>query len=145
MKQTRASPIIEYARMIGKNTAEFTAYDMTKFTKWWMKQPIRRDLEMSRTITSKSKQSASNFEKFQQNKHKGKVPTDIEQIDDSEVVEIQEEVEQSQEVVAELGLTKADVEALQWGLTMLLGEYDFSEAEETQISLKGILDVLAEV
>lgn len=30
-------PIVQYARLVGKNTAEFTAYDMTKFTKWFLK------------------------------------------------------------------------------------------------------------
>jgi hypothetical protein len=30
--------------MIGKNTAELTASDMSKFMKWWMQQPIREDL-----------------------------------------------------------------------------------------------------
>lgn len=44
MDEQRADPIIEYSRMIGKNTAELTASDMSKFMKWWMGQPIREDL-----------------------------------------------------------------------------------------------------
>jgi hypothetical protein len=44
MMDTRCDPIVEYAHMIGKNTAELTAGDMSKFTKWWMEQPIREDL-----------------------------------------------------------------------------------------------------
>lgn len=31
-------PIVEYAHIIGKNTAEFTMFDMMGFMNWWMKK-----------------------------------------------------------------------------------------------------------
>jgi hypothetical protein len=38
MKDKKVYPIVEYARLIGKNTADFTVMDMEKFMKWYMSQ-----------------------------------------------------------------------------------------------------------
>lgn len=141
MKQKRPSPIVEYARKIGKNTAEFTASDMANFVSWWMKQPIRKDLTMGLKITK------NGFEKFQQKKH-GSTPTDIEQVEESEVEELIEEEQEEQveetEVVCELGLTKNDVRALEWALAEVLEKYDFHEWSQTGEALEGIKKVLEE-
>jgi len=38
MKDKKVYPIVEYARLIDKNTADFTVTDMGKFMKWYMLQ-----------------------------------------------------------------------------------------------------------
>ena len=108
-------PIIEYAHKIGKNTAEFTASDMSRYTAWWIKQPVREDL-MSKKSGSYNKAMESRC-------------IDIEQIDDGEVQELAEQVV-SDEIVADMGLTQIEVDALSWGITELLRTYDFSEMLE---------------
>ena len=109
-------PIVEYAHKIGKNTAEFTASDMSRYTAWWIKQPVREDL-MSKKSGSYNKAMES------------RIPVDVEQIDDGEVQELAEQVV-SDEIVADMGLTQVEVDALSWGITELLGTYDFSEMLE---------------
>ena len=109
-------PIIEYAHKIGKNTAEFTASDMSRYTAWWIKQPVREDL-MSKKSGSYNKAMES------------RIPVDVEQIDDGEVQELAEQVV-SDEIVADMGLTQIEVDALSWGITELLRTYDFSEMLE---------------
>jgi hypothetical protein len=64
-----------------------------------------------------------------------KTPVDVNQIDDSEAQE---------EVVAELGLTKKDVEALKWVINQIFIDYDMNE-HEYGASLQGINEVLEEV
>lgn len=139
----RPFPIVEYARKIGKSTADFTAIDFVNFMKWWMKQPIRKDLIM---VDFNKHLKKNGFEASQQKKH-GKFPVDQEMVDESEVEEMTEEMMQdeadSTEVVCELGLTKKDVQALVWGLNELLTTYDFhewSEVGETLTNLKEALD-----
>ena len=146
MSNKRPYPIIEYARKIGKNTAEFTATDFVKFMKWWMKQPVRRDLTMGLKITK------NGFEKFQDKKHGSETmrytqhPVDQEMADEGEieglVEEAQEEQSNATEVVCELGLTKNDVRALEWALAEVLEKYDFHEWSETGEALQGIKDAL---
>ena len=54
----------------------------------------------------------------------------------------QKNVEQGDEVVAELGLTQVDIDGLKWGLKTLLEGYDFSEMPEVEVSLTGILEAI---
>ena len=109
-------PIIEYSHIINKNTAEFTLKDFAGFMKWWIKQPVREDL-MSKKSGSYNKAMES------------RIPVDVEQIDDGEVQELAEQVV-SDEIVADMGLTQIEVDALSWGIGELLGTYDFSEMLE---------------
>lgn len=146
MGAIRPFPIIEYARKIGKNTAEFTAIDFVKFMKWWMKQPIRKDLAMV-DFKKHLKKNESDWRNNMNDKAKNKFPVDQEMVDESEVEEMTEEMMQEQtdstEVVCELGLTKKDVQALVWGLGELLSTYNFSESleiGETLANLKEALD-----
>lgn len=71
---------------------------------------------------------------------------DQEQVDDGEAQEALEEAQQeevdSTEVIAELGLTRKDVDALSWGLKELLTTYDFHEWSDVGERLQGIKDVL---
>lgn len=118
---SRPFPIIEYARQIGKNTAEFTASDLSRFMRWWMKQPMREDL-MKKYV------SEQDFRIAQQESQEAEQ-------------EVEGEVDNN-EVIAELGLTRKDVDALIWGLNELLRTYDFHEWSVTGESLQGIKEAL---
>ena len=124
IKQNRPYPLIEFARSIQKNTAEFTLGDFAKYMKWWMKQPQRKDLlAMSKKYTDAIK---------------SRVPVDVEQVDDSIADEEREKYQEHGDidaVVAELQLTQTDVDALLWGITQLLEQYDFSQMIEIGVSL----------
>ena len=114
IKQNRPYPLIEFARSIQKNTAEFTLADFAKFMKWWMKQPQRKDLlTMSKKYTDAMK---------------SRVPVNVEQQEHGDVDAVVA-------VVAELQLTQTDVDALLWGITQLLEQYDFSQMIEIGVSL----------
>ena len=107
-------PIIEYAHSINKNTAEFTLKDFAGYMKWWMKQPIREDL------MSKAR------------KYNDAMKSRVElTINDMAEVTVEQLVGvQSDEVVADMGLTQTEVDALSWGITQLLGIFDFGDDEE---------------
>ena len=102
-------PIIEYAHSINKNTAEFTLKDFAGFMKWWMKQPVREDL-MSKKSGSYTKAMESRTVELT--------------TEDIETVII------GDEIVADMGLTQTEVDALSWGITQLLGIFDFGDDEE---------------
>ena len=104
-------PIIEYSHMIEKNTAEFTLKDFAGFMKWWMKQKPREDLM--------SKKSGS-YTKAMESRTVELTTEDIETV----------VIKQEAEIVADMGLTQTDIDALSWGITELLGAYDFSEMLE---------------
>lgn len=122
--QEKLYPIVEYARLIGKNTAEFTASDMSRFMDWCLAKHKKGGKKM-------------NYEQWKNNKKNQ--PSKTVQIE--EEVEVQDQEEQ-QEIVCEFGLTAGDVEALKWGLTELLTAYDFSELEDIGSSLQSIKEVL---
>lgn len=131
----RPFPIVEYARKIGKNTAEFTAVDLSNFMKWWMKQPLRKDLVMKNTF--KQQGVITGRKTFQTMEEAG-----IEEVEEL-TEEHEAEEAASNEVVVELGLTKKDIQALVWGLGELLNTYDFhefSEVGESLTNLKTSLD-----
>ena len=93
---SRPAPIIEYAHKINKNTAEFTVNDLVAFMKWWTKQPVRKDI-----LTMRS-------EYMQKNKK-----TEVKQVAQAEP-----------EVVCEMGLTQADIDALKWALNEIFQNYE---------------------
>jgi len=37
-------PLVQFAQKIGKNTADLTVNDLVAYMKWWLKQPIRKDI-----------------------------------------------------------------------------------------------------
>ena len=103
-------PIIEYAHSINKNTAEFTLKDFAGYMKWWMKQPVREDLM--------NKKSGS-YNRAMESRALVELTTY-----DIETVII------GDEIVADMGLTQTEVDALSWGITQLLGIFDFGDDEE---------------
>lgn len=138
-------PLVEYARKIGKNTADMTAYDMAKFTKWWIQQKPRKELlDMGRKIVAKAKQNEQvNGAKILRNKKEEVVEMD--EVEEMETIEESEgETVEEQEPVCEIGLTQQDVDALVWAVSTVLGEYDFSEMLEVQEALTGIQTALGE-
>ena len=110
-------PIIEYSHMIEKNTAEFTLKDFAGFMKWWMKQKPREDL-MSKKSGSYNKAMESRVPEYIE-------PTEEEQMG----------VDICEEIVADMGLTQTDINALSWGIGQLLNMFDFSELPEHESSL----------
>lgn len=127
---SRPFPIIEYAQKIKKNTKDFTANDMVQFTRWWMKQPVRKDI----LAMSSFKQSGAQT---------GRMKDQVGAL--KEVSKSVEPVIQESEVICEIGLTKADVKALLWGLNELITTYDFSEHENVGETLTALHEVLSEV
>ena len=133
-------PIIEYAHKIGKNTTEFTLKDFAGFMKWWLKLPIWRGLvegtpeqkeQYKRDLEAMNKwrkdETVNKNQKYQQAMQSRCIqPPD----------EVVEEVES--EIVAELGLTQQDVDALAWGIKTLLETFDFSELSEVEESLTNL-------
>lgn len=196
---SRPYPIVEYAHIIGKNTADFTMGDFVKYMKWWMKQPVRKDLvkvtpEQRKVYENDVKKAQKYFQKYPEkakavsefiaeceNKHKPKgeknmiikskakaVPAVAEEQEEMEelvfddmdteeedvvngedemnervakdIVE-EEDVTTEEETVANLELTRQDVDALIWGIGQLFEDYDLSEHEmgATLASLKEVL------
>lgn len=124
---SRPFPIVEYAHKINKNTAEFTVNDLVAFMKWWVKQPVRKDILAMRNEYKKSL---------------GK-KVDQENIDDGEAEETQEE---QSEAVIELGLAQIDVDALKWALSRVIEDYELkgSAYGKPLLDLKQQLDGLEE-
>ncbi len=91
-------PIVKYAHLIGKNTADFTASDLGKFIDWLWKQQGKEN-----------------------------------------------NMEQKENTVVELRLTEEDVEALKWAIDCVLNDYDFSEQEDVEETLRSIYEVLKTV
>jgi glutamate-1-semialdehyde aminotransferase len=96
--------MVEYAKSIGKNTAEFTTKDMANFTKWWMGQPQKE--EILQAIKKQQKRA-------------GQV---VKQLNTEDVkMENQEE-----EAVCSMELTRVDVEALLWAINEIFENYDLT-------------------
>ncbi len=104
----RPFPIVEYAHKINKNTSEFTVNDLVAFMKWWTKQPQRKDILAMRNEYIQKGAKTGRFTNT-------KAIVEVES-DEKEVVE--------SDVVAELGLTQIDVDALKWALGEIFSTYD---------------------
>lgn len=192
---SRPYPIVEYAHMIGKSTADFTMGDFVKYMKWWMKQPQRKDLitvtPEQRKVYEKDVRSVQNyFKKYPEkakatrefiaaceskrkpkgennmkitSKSKMQPIQEVEEMEEEmgfedmdnqeEVVETDEEEasgeeevvetnEVEEETVANIELTRQDVDALLWGINQLFEDYDLNEHEmgPTLASLKEVLE-----
>lgn len=112
--------IVEFAHMIGMNTADFGIKEMSAYTKWWMKQPVREDI-VGKQQSYKAAMQSRALEHY-----------DPEQVSEDEEIRI----------VADMGLTQQDIDALEWGIRQLLEMFDFSELPEHESSLKKLGDEL---
>jgi len=134
----RVAPIVEYARKIGKNTSEWTATDMSKFVSWWMKQPMREDL-----IVMAKRHNLAAFQAAQRSRLNSDQVADIEQVDDSVVEEMQEEVMSFEnETVCTMELTRTDVEALLFCIGRTFEDYEMEENHPHTVSLLGLKEGL---
>jgi hypothetical protein len=131
----KPEPIIEYAHKIGKNTAEFTVKDLVAFTRWWMQQPVRKDL-FNNKGGSGMKSELTPAQRVEYEKDKAKVQEYYRKQREGVVAE--------EAIVAEIGLTKKDVEALKWVINQIFTDYDMDE-HEYGMALLGINEVLEEV
>jgi hypothetical protein len=129
---SRPFPLIEYAQKIGKNTAELTAVDMTKFMKWYMMQPQRKDLLiMAKSYTTKKFEEAQTSRLAEQG-----IESPINNGEEEIVLHGEKWVE---EIVCEMGLTRKDVDALIWGIKQLFSDYELGEMG---VSLSQLLEAL---
>lgn len=124
-------PIVEYAHKIGKNTAEFTAKDMAAFMKWWMDQPNKENVIMA--IKKQQTRAAQVVKQLNDE--------NVEEVIEEMALEELEEEAQEQEAVCSMDLTQADVDALKWGISQLLNDYDLAEHVHGA-SLGGLLEGL---
>lgn len=132
----RPYPIIEYARSINKNTAEFTLKDFAVYMKWWLKQQPRKDLI---NMKSNYKQDLAAMQKYRKEQTE---EVEVEIIQDEEVEETKEEIEEvSEDVVCTMGLTKEDVTALLFAINRVFEDYEMS-THEYGTSLAGIKEGL---
>jgi hypothetical protein len=154
---SRPFPLIEYAQKIGKNTADFTVKDMINFTKEWVRQEIREDLvkmtpeqreEYNRDIVNmkqwRGEQGMSKNSQKMKDAATSRLSVNLndqELIDDGMAIEAQEESEQENEVVCEIGLTKTDIEALLWALHEIFENYDLTGTVH-DLALKGLQEAL---
>lgn len=125
----RPCPMVEYAHKIGKNTAEFTTSDMVKYTEWWLKQPIRKDLlnmkKVRLAMGEESHKAASHKAASHEGENEGK--------------------NEGTEIVASMDLKRKDVEALLFALDTIFTEYNMDEHEyaesltEIRDGLQGVL------
>jgi hypothetical protein len=157
-------PIVEYARKIGKNTAEFTTIDMVNFTRWWMKQPQRGELlEATAEQRKIYHQDVAAMKQWREDQKMGKntqktkdaatsrLPKGMtdkermieEDLQDGEVVDMDEVVEEaSAEVVCTMELTKQDVEALLFSISRTFEDYEMEEDHPHTISLLSLKEGL---
>ena len=131
----RPPPIIEYARKIGKNTAEFTVRDLQKFMQWYIKQPPRKDYmeatAAQRKMYEEDKKKVQEYHK-EQNMANNKQYTNAmksrltsNQVEDMANVVMEEETP-AEEIVCSMELTQIDVEALLWALHEIFENYDLT-------------------
>ena len=110
----RPYPIVEYAHLIHKNTAEFTVKDLAGFMRWWVGQPERKDLlNMSRKYDAAMKSRLTSEQ-----------VADIEQADDAIAEDMLQQMGEDEcQIICEMGLTQVDIDALLWALNVVNGEY----------------------
>jgi len=136
-------PIVKYARMIKKNTAEFTANDMAKFMKWWVKQPTDKGvLAMGRTIKAQSKKEIT----VDKGNGKSRTKVTLNELKDVDMSDVEMESNEEQvveEAVLDLALTQQDIDALIWGIETLLREFTYEgEMESTKETLQSFLEAI---
>jgi len=162
-------PIVEYAKKIGKNTAEFTTIDMVNFTKWWLKQPNRVQVESqikeqlgraSRihnqnqsdkkefgNMTKKMNRTVGAYQNAQKSRLTSDQVEDIEQVESESEIDMDAELEKvnakiaENDIVCDMGLTRADVTALLFAISRVFEDYDM-EGHEYGESLAGLKEAL---
>lgn len=142
-------PIVEYAHKIGKNTADLTASDMVKFMLWWMKQSPRKDLlkvtPKQREVYNKDVAAMNKWrgegDMAKNNKYNDAMTSraqgqlndelvgDSEIMDNEEVVSEEVVSETSEAVICSMELTKIDVDALLFAISIVLEDYEMTEHE----------------
>lgn len=146
--------MVEYAHIIGKNTAEFTIKDLTGFMKWWLGRPVKEVVVEGTTAQRKVyeedvKRMKQWKEDQKMSKHTTKSYQDAqtsrlaERGIESPINDGEEEIiiHPENEVVCEIGLTKMDITALLFSITRTYADYDV-EGTEYDNSLKSIQEVL---
>jgi hypothetical protein len=154
-------PLVEFAHKIGKNTAEFTTIDMVNFTKWWMKQPnrvqvesqIKEQLGRASTIHNQNQSDKKEFgnmtkksttQAFQNAQKSRLTANQIEEVEidmDAELEKVNAKIEEN-DIVCDMGLTRGDVTALLFAISRVFEDYDMEGHEygESLASLKEALE-----
>jgi len=127
-------PLVEYAKSIGKNTAEFTLKDFAAYMKWWLKQKPREDILK---MGANYKADLAAMQKFRVEGTMGKADTS-----EIEIIAEEETAAGGEEVVCEMGLTKQDIEALLFSINRTFEDYDMEESNPYTVSLKNLKEGL---
>jgi hypothetical protein len=118
-----ANRLIEYAHKIGKNTADFTVNDLAAFMKEWMRQPTKQEIaKMTPQQRAEYNKDVANMKKWKEEEAEQKAL--------KAAVEVVHDEETAPEVVAEMGLTQKDVNALVWALEQIFENYDLTDTEQ---------------
>lgn len=145
-------PIVRYAHLIGKNTAEFTTKDMTEFTSWWMRQPEGQTI-MEGTVAQKKQydEDVKAMEQWRQSEKERKMSkkTSVQKFQDAQTSRLPAELTEEpvpngvdhMEIICDMGLTAHDVKALQWVLHTMFSEFEM-EGHMFESSLKGLKEGL---
>jgi len=140
---SRPEPIIEYARKIGKNTAEFTVKDLAAYMKWWFKQPPREDLiKVTPEQRKVYQEDVKKVQQYLKEKKMGKSSQynnamrsrmTNEQLEGEVVsmnaVEVDAVEVPAQEIVVEMGLTRTDIDALLFCIERTFEDYEMAGHE----------------
>jgi len=153
---TGVYPLVLYAQKIGKNTAELTAADMSKFTKEWMKEPVREDII---NVTPEQRVGYNkDVAAMKQWREEGNMPKGYttkkyqdaqtsrlaEQGIESPINDGEEEIviHDENEIVCSMELTRKDVNALLWGIKQLFSDYELGDIGISLSQLKEGLEVV---
>lgn len=135
-------PIVQYAKMIGKNTAEFTASDMARFTIWWMGQDMKKyqSEQDFRIARQQEEYEVITMDEFIQKNNK-QTQNKLEQ-------KVQQEIavkKKDTTIVCEMGLTKQEVDSVKWVFKCWLQQYKKHEYSEYRESIEGLMEALEEL
>jgi hypothetical protein len=146
-----ANKIIEYAHKIEKNTADFTVKDLQAFMKIWMKEkssvtPEQRTVYNQDVAAMKIWRENEKMAKHTTGKFKDAQMSRLSELGiESPINDGKEEIIiHAEEVVCDMGLTRADVIALQWALSKIFEDYDLTNSE-MEVPLKALLESLESI
>jgi hypothetical protein len=162
-------PLLEYAKSVGRNTADFDANDIAKASKWWdslhknhfLKKEFRN---MGKIISAKkaqvvihapangsrvgvrpTKQQIQEVVLVDENEElMAEMDDSGEMVEDEQGTEEVEEVEQvEEEIVGTVDFTQRDIDGVVFACQSCLQEFDFTGMEDMAATLQGLLDTFA--
>jgi UDP-N-acetyl-D-mannosaminuronate dehydrogenase len=138
-----AEKIIAYAHKINKNTAEFTVKDLCAFMKEWMRPPTKQEIaKMNPAQRAEYNKDLANMKKWREEETIAKKKKE-DMMKNTEVAQDEVGVEEA-EIVVEMGLVQADVNALVWALQQIYENYELEGTVHDE-PLKGLYSGLKDL